>query len=473
MGRKGFSVLALALLIGSGMIATAGLMTGPTVPSAPATLAAESLGAYHPPLVRAPMIAPAGFAFVSNFEDGTLDGWTTLSGSAAISTATTYSGEPSLELAAGGSAPGVVRHALAQENSTLSFQVAIAAGAGAGYLCLVDGANHPVMAVGVSNGNVVAGADIGTATVVEAVPTGTAYPSGWVYLTGNLFNVSTKSSVGWALQFFVDRTDLVAANLSLPNLGSYAAAALETTSGTAFYSNVIVTTYGIPTYLPGYNNMMGYGQGSGLVVQLLPAYTTVSAEMVLHSWDTPQAGILSFQINALNLYGTTRSSCVGFYQLGIDLNPDGMIAPWWVNGRNCIAHYFQHSMNAHILPGIASPAETHLLLSITDNESNHSIDFQIVDTSVAPTAYFNASVPYSGTEFYGMYTQMEWQPCCSNFPIAEYQLNAALYHLQLMDRTGATIPLKSDYMVPFVLDAPPSWNFGYYDDTNLGYQQLA
>jgi len=28
-------------------------------------------------------------------------------------------------------------------------------------------------------------------------------------------------------------------------------------------------------------------------------------------------------------------------------------------------------------------------------------------------------------------------------------------------------------MVPFILDAPPSWNFGYYDDTSQGYQQLA
>ncbi len=473
MRRKGFLEIGLAILIGlSVVVGTAGLI-GSTAPSTPSAVATQDVGTYHPPLARAPMISPAGFAVVTNFEDGTLDGWTAVSGLAAISTTTTYSGDPSLGLSAGNSHPGAVTHPLPQETHTLSFQVAVNAGAGAGYLVLADREDHSVMAVGVANGNVVAGVDPATAAIVEAVPTGTAYPSGWVYLTSNLFNVSTKSSTAWILQLFVDRTDIVAANLSVPDVGLTSGAMLETTSGTVFYSNIVITTYGIPTYLPGYNNMMGYGQGSGLTVRLLPAYTTLRAEMILHSWDTPQTGILSFQINALNLYGTTRSSCVGFYQLGIDLNPDGMIAPWWVNGRNCIAHYFVHSMNAHILPGIASPPETHLILTIADNEANHSTDFQIVDTSVEPVAYFNASVPYSGTAFYGMYTQMEWQPCCSNFPIAQYRLSASLYHMELTDANGATTPLKSDYMVPFTLDAPPSWNFGYYDDTGLGYQQLA
>lgn len=455
------------------MIAAAGLAVGPTAIMAPGAMAAQEAGTYHPPSSRAPMISPTGFAFVTNFEDGTMDGWTTVAGTAAVTTTTTYSGEPSLQLAAGNNKPGIVSLPLPRENQTLSFQVALNAGSGAGYLAFVDGNANPVAAVGVSGGSVMAGPTIASSQVIEAVPAGTAYPSGWVYLTGNLINVSAKGTIAWTLQFFVDRTDIVAANVSVPAAGTTAGIILETTSGTAYYTNVIATTYGIPTYLPGYNNMMGYGQGSGLVVQLLPAYTTVRAEMVLHSWDTPQAGILSFQINALNLYGTTRSSCVGFYQLGIDLNPDGNIAPWWVNGRNCIAHYFQHSMNAHVLPGIASPPETHLVLTITDNVANHSIDFQIVDTSLDPIAYFNASVPYSGTAFYGMYTQMEWQPCCSAYPIAQYQLSASLDHLELTDATGATIPLKSDYMVPFILDAPPSWNFGYYDDTNLGYAQLA
>ncbi len=455
------------------MIAGAGWAAGPTSVSAQSVGSTQEAGTYHPPMVRAPMVTPGGFAFVSNFEDGTMTGWSSVSGTAAVSTTTTYAGEPSLQLATKGSQPGIVSHGFPPQDRTLSFQVALNAGTNAGYLGFADAGGNLVVVVGVAGGNVVAGPNLATTRAVEPVPMGTAYPDGWVYLAGNLFNRSTKSSTAWTLQFFVDRTDNVTANISVPDAGASEAVLLETTSGSAYFSNVIVTTNGIPTYLPGYNNMMGYGQGSGLVVQLLPAYTTVRAEMILHSWDTPQTGILSFQINALNLYGTTRSSCVGFYQLGIDLNPDGMIAPWWVNGRNCIAHYFVHSMNAHILPGIPSPPETHLVLTITDNEASHSIHFQIVDTSVDPVAYFNASVPYSGTAFYGMYTQMEWQPCCSAYPIEQYRLSAELFDMQLTDANGDSVPLTSAYMVPFILDAPPTWNFGYYNDASLGYAQLA
>ena len=473
MWRRGLLVGEVAVLLTFVVIAGAWAVSVPSVPAPPPTYAVQDVGTYHPPIVRAPMISPAGFAVVSNFEDGTLDAWTSVSGTASISSTTTYSGEPALQLAPGTKLPGLATHTVPKENNTLSFQVAMNAGTSTGYFGLLDGKNAAVFVVGVTGGNVVAGSDPATAQVVEAVPTGTAYPPGWVYLTGNLVNVTGKSATGWALQLFVDRTDIVAANLSLSNVGDYALEFLQASSGTVYYSNIVLTTYGIPTYLPGYNNMMGYGQGSGLVVSLLPAYTNLRAEMILHSWDTPQTGILSFQINALNLYGTTRSSCVGFYQLGIDLNPQGMIAPWWVNGRNCIAHYFIHSMSPSIQPGIASPRETHLVLTITDNVANHSIDYQIVDTTVHPWAYFNASVPYSGTPFYGMYTQMEWQPCCSNYPIEKYQLSAALYSIQVTNAAGVTVPLKSDYMIPFILDAPPSWNFQYYDDATLGYGQMA
>jgi hypothetical protein len=73
--------------------------------------------------------------------------------------------------------------------------------------------------------------------------------------------------------------------------------------------------------------MEGYGQGSGLVVGLLPAYSNLTAQMNLHSWSVPQNDILSFQINAMNLTGTTVSTCHGFFQLGVDLDPLGRIAP--------------------------------------------------------------------------------------------------------------------------------------------------
>jgi hypothetical protein len=54
--------------------------------------------------------------------------------------------------------------------------------------------------------------------------------------------------------------------------------------------------------------------------------------MVLGSWNVPETGILSFQINAINCYGATYYSCVGFFQLGMDIDPDGHIAPWYVEG---------------------------------------------------------------------------------------------------------------------------------------------
>ena len=131
--------------------------------------------------------------------------------------------------------------------------------------------------------------------------------------------------------------------------------------------------------------MEGYGQGSGLLVSLLPEFDNLTAQMVLNSWTTPQEGILSFQINAMNYYGTTRSSCKGFFQLGVDLNPNGYISPWYVPGVNCFAHYFLHSNNPAVQPGIPSPQGTHLTLSIVDDRSAKNIIFTIVDTTTYQT----------------------------------------------------------------------------------------
>ncbi len=304
-----------------------------------------------------------------------------------------------------------------------------------------------------------------------SVPTGTAYPDGWVYLTANLFNASTKLAVAWSMQLFVDRTDVVAAQVTVPNAWAYAAAFLETTSGTVGYSDIVVSTYEIPIFLPGYNNMMGYGQGSGLLVQLLPAYYRLTAEMTLNSWNIPQVGILSFQINALNLYGTTRSTCGGFFQLGIDLNPNGMIAPWYVPGKNCIAHYFLPSRSPAIVPGIASPGGTHLTLTIEDDVNAGTVTMTIVDTSISQT--FTTTFAYEGGPFYGMHTQLEWQPCCSHYPIEDYQFSGTLFNEQITTLAGATQPLTSDYMLPFTLDAPPQWDFTWYQNGVLGYNQVA
>ena len=424
------------------------------------------------------------FAFVSNFEDGHLDGWAPVSGAApSVSTSTTYAGEYSLE-SSGSGAPqiDVAKSGFISGDSFLSFQVAVDAGTGTGLFGLYSGsAASPseVAVVGVAGGEVVAGANGSSLQEVGPVPTGTAYPSGWALLSANVFASTTQShkQAGWVMQVYVDQTVAPNATLSVPQAGGYAGATIDTTSGTVYYSDVIVSTYEMSTTIPGYNNMEGYGQGSGLLVSLLPPFTTLSAEMDLNSWNTPQAGILSFQINAMDYYGTTAttSSCVGFYQLGVDLDPSGYIAPWYVPGRNCIAHYFLNSQDPAIQGGVYTGPDTHLSLSITDDQAAKAMVFTIVVSSPALKSplTFTASRPYNGTEFYGTYTQMEFQPCCNQFPIQDYSLSGELYNMQTTQPGGSPQSLPASYMLPFMLDAPTSWFLGYYQGSVSGYQQTA
>ncbi len=472
MGRKSWVVLGLALVLCLATFAVLGVAASPGAPGVP-SVTAENLGAYHAPLQRAPAQGTAGaFAFVSNFEDGGLDGWTSLAGSApSVTTKTTYFGEPSLKsIATGTPQISAASEGFVPGDGFVSFQVALNSGKGAGYLGLADSGHNFVAVVGVSNGEVFAGSSLSSLSDVGPVPAGTVYPAGWVYLSANVYNAGSKTP-NWVMDVYVDRSDMITATVSTPDGASYAEALLTTTSGTVYYSNIVVTTYEIPINIPGYNNMEGYGQGSGLLVRLLPAYTKLTAEMTLNSWDVPQEGILSFQINAMNFYGTTRSTCQGFFQLGIDLDPSGTIAPWYVPGKNCFAHYFLPSNNPAVQPGVPSPFGTHLVLTIEDDLANTAVVFTIVDTAIGQT--WTASIPYSGTMFYGMYTQIEWQPCCSNFPIADYAFSGVLYNEAITTSTGAVQGLTSSYMLPFTLDAPPQWSLTYYQDSTLGYDQLA
>ena len=421
---------------------------------------------------RAPAGSTAGaFSFVSNFEDRQFDGWTAVSGAASVTTKTTYSGEPSLKSSSGGAGPqvDVASQGFVTGDASISFQVAMS-GAGTGYFG-VGTSGSPVAVVGISNGRVQAGPDLNHLQDLGPIPNGNSYPVGWVYLLASVYDSNTNSAPGsgWAMQVFVDRTDQVAATITVPVAGSYNDALIDTTAGTVYYSDIVVSSYQIPTYLPGYNNMEGYGQGSGLLVNLLPAYYNLTAEMNLRSWNIPQVGILSFQINALNYYGTTRSTCGGFFQLGIDLNPNGHIAPWYVPGKNCVAHYFLNSNSPHIQQGTPSPAPTHLVLSIVYQMAAKQVIFTIRDTTTSQV--FNASIPYSGDPFYGMYTQVEFQPCCNTSPIQDYQLSGSLYDVKITTLAGSTQGLPASYMLPFVLDAPPVWNFGYYLNSTFGYQQ--
>jgi hypothetical protein len=455
------------------------------LPAVPLTLAAGVSAAptsLHN-VREGPLVLPGSgsFAFVSNFEDFSTDGWQAVQGTAKVVNNPTYNGEPALKSSATTKAAQVdltvnsPTQQIVPGGSFVSFQVVLKAGSvGTGFFGLADSSGAPLATIGIGGGYVWAASGSGVAQKVEPIPSGTAQPSGWVYVTANVYNASSANdpSAGWTMQVFVDRTDVVAATIAVPSAGSYATGIMMTTHGTVYYSNAIITSADIPTYLPGYNNMDGYGQGSGLEVALLPAFTLLTADMTLTSWNTPQLGILSFQINAMNYYGTTRNSCVGFFQLGVDLDPNGTIAPWYVPGVNCFAHYFLTSSNPAVQSGVATPPGSHLTLTISDVPAMNAIVFQIVDHTIRRT--WSATVPYSGTEFYGSYTQIEWQPCCSNFPISDYYLDGTLYHMAISGGSvTGSVPLSQPYMIPFILDAPPSWNFNYYvNPPYAGYEQI-
>jgi hypothetical protein len=110
----------------------------------------------------------------------------------------------------------------------------------------------------------------------------------------------------------------------------------------------------------------------------------------------------------MNYTGTTVSTCAGFFQLGLDLDPHGTIAPWYVSGADCEANYFT-------LQPIPTPPGSELLLSIVDNSAARQISFTIDDVTIG--RIFAASIPYRGSLFFGTYTQLEFQPCCAIFPI--------------------------------------------------------
>ncbi|MEM3655085.1 MAG: hypothetical protein QXP58_01015 [Thermoprotei archaeon] len=354
----------------------------------------------------------------------------------------------------------------------ISFQVAMFSHGGEGFFGLF-GPSGPVAVVGLEGGYVVAGTSPSNVVQVEAIPQNTAYPAGWVYIAANVYNASSPSqpNAGWVMQVFIDRTDQVVATLNVPHASSYEGGIIFTQKSTVYYTDIVVTTYEIPIYSPGYNNMMGYGQGSGLIVKLLPAFYNLSALMFLKSWSTPQQGILSFQINAMNYYGTTRSTCVGFFQLGVDLDPNGTIAPWYVPGKNCFAHYFVSSQNPAVLPGVPTPNNSVLTLSIVYLESQSEIVFTIRDLNTSTT--YIATIPYNGTPFYGAYTQLEFQPCCDLYPISQYRVDAQLLQMQIVTLSGEKMMLPPSYMLPFTLDAPPTWSFTYYSGQQAGYQQLS
>ncbi len=425
---------------------------------------------------NAPAASTAGtFAYESYFESGgtySNYGWS-LSGNGqppTITSSVNYSGEPSLRVSGGetlSTSSGII-----PGNQFISFQAAVDASSGMAVFSIVNSNGKQVAGVGISGNQIYAGGS--SLSSIGTAPSNTVYPAGWTYISGNIQNTSTQKSFSWTMQLFVDQTDMVFANVSVPGAYQYAGLQIGSNSGKVYFTDIVLSTYEIPIYSPGYNPMEGYGQGSGLIVSLLHPFTILHASMILNSWNVPESGILSFQINAMNYYGTTTSSCVGFFQLGVDINPNGMISPWYVPGKNCIAHYFLNSSNPSAQAGFKSPPGSMLSLSIVDQPANDTIFFQIIDHSVTQSSgdrYWNATIPYSGTEFYGTYTQLEFQPS-SSYPIQNYFFSGSLYNMGYGNSFSSLAPLNASYMLPFTLNAPTTWSFTYYNNAASGYNQI-
>jgi len=412
------------------------------------------------------------FAFVSEFTSGGTYsdyGWIAAGNPMpVIQNKVNYFGEPSLEVFKN-------TYVYSFENVTtglnsISFQAAVFAQNSKATISIINSKNQQVASVSIYKNQIFAGYS-GVESYYGNAPSNTVYPDGWVFIMANIYNSSKNNAFSWTMQLFVDRTDTVFANISVPLAYQYSGIELSSSLGNSYFTDIIFTSYQIPVYYPGYNPMEGYGQGSGLLVSLLPPFTVIHANMVLNNWSVPENGILSFQINAMNYYGTTRSTCVGFFQLGVDLDMNNHIAPWYVPGKNCVAHYFINSSSPAIGSGFYSPNGTRLSLTIAYITQEKEIFFQIIDYSVSGNLmYWNATIPYNGTEFYGAYTQLEFQPS-SSYPIQQYYFSGSLYNITVGD--GITqVPLSNSYMLPFELNAPITWSLTYYGSAENGYNQI-
>ncbi|MBD6956446.1 MAG: hypothetical protein F9Y92_07435 [Thermoplasmatales archaeon] len=412
------------------------------------------------------------FAFVSEFTSGgTYDsyGWNAYgSPKPVITDKVNFYGEPSLEIFKNTYVTSFKN--VSTGGNFISFQAAVYAMNGIATISIINQYGQKVAEVSVYGNKIFAGS-MGTETYMGDAPSPTVYPDGWVFIMANIVNTSSNRAFSWTMTLFVDETDKIFANVSVPMAYQYAGIELGSRNGNSYFTDIIFTSYQIPIYYPGYNPMEGYGQGSGLVVSLLKPFTVIHANMILNSWNVPETGILSFQINVMNYYGTTRSTGVGFFQLGVDLDPGNHIAPWYVPGKNMIAHYFLNSSSPAIGSGFYSPNNTVLSLTIKYLVSKNEILFQIVDYSVSGNLmYWNATIPYNGTEFYGCYTQIEFQPS-SIYPIQDYYFRGSLYNITVGDGINQ-VPLNNSYMLPFELNAPTTWSLTYYGSAPNGYNQI-
>ncbi len=463
----------MALLLASALLI-------PAVAALPGS-AAQSLAPVRE--VRGPSaaaFAPRGaFAFVSTFEDLQADGWRALEGSFTVQNRPSYAGEPSLVSSAGDHPQlDLATRGIVVGQPFLSIQGEIHTGPGASGFIGLGASGAPVLLIGVGGGQIWAGPGVTHLSDLGPVPRGTAQPPGWTYVTANVYRVNGANSTAakWRMDVFVDQTAFPATvGLSVPAAGRYTEALILTTAGQVAYTDYILTTYEIAEALNDQfapNPSDGYGQGSGVLVTLLPHFDTLSGTIRLANWNVPRTGILSVQINAMNPGGADYATCHGFFQLGVDLDPNGHIAPWYVP-KACNPFYFQESQIGVVSSGFPSPPGTVLTLTIERVPALQEIVFTLIDHNVsAPDARWTATIPYTGPAFVAAYTQIEWQSS-SKVPVSRYFFNGSFANLRITGgNLSVPVRLGPEYMIPFAVGVPPSWNFFYYERSVGGYAQV-
>ncbi len=415
-----------------------------------------------------------GFAFISEFTSGgnySNYGWKLICGTEApiISYSTTYFGEPSLALTEGTS---IATHRNIVEGfHSVSFQYAMRIPGESGTFEVTSSSGMSVASVTVAGGTAYIGTNPEVAPVAKSIPNSDLLSGGWLLVSGNLFQNNSGSNLPWTFQVFLGGTDSVFGEISAPLGSDYSGIELSSGDGSAYFTDVIVSNEQIGFIQQGQNSMEGYGQGSGSLFSLMQPFDTVRADVLLNNWTSSLFGVFSIQINVMNYTGALNPTGIGFFQLGVDLDPNGLIAPWHVNGVNEVAMYFPDHIGPTDFPGFSTPNGTILQLTIFYNTSAHDILFQIVDESIWGSGrYWNAVIPYSGPPFYAAYTQME-ASAVNMTQTTGFGFSGEMFNISYGQVPNYLTPFNSSYMVPYFINTPNSWNLGYYNQSISGYSQ--
>ncbi|MEM0126843.1 MAG: hypothetical protein QXW29_02360 [Thermoplasmatales archaeon] len=409
------------------------------------------------------------FAFVSMFSERSnysSSGWKLISGDQpVVSSSQMFEGQPSLFLSNGSEIASA--RSFPAGDRLLSFQFIVKIRSGIFVFSIVNSSLKSILSIslGSESLSVISGNEI-KRIWIKGDASGSG---GWDLIQGTAFENISSGNDSWNLQLFSEGNDVPLTNMSIRNMSSYSGLTAFVLNGSAYLSDVIFTSDPIALYLPGYNFMEGYGQGSGEIAQLLGPFTILHANIILYNWSSTSFGAMSLQINALNYSASLNPTARGFFQVGVDLDPAGSIAPWYVGGNNAVAVYFPNFYNPDFMPGFQSPNGTRLSLSVEYLTAKHLVLMQVIDYSVGRQfEFWNASVQYSGPPFYSAYTQLELSSSASP---DGYSGHFLVYNITYGNSLESMQPFSPDYELPYSINAPSNWYISPYNFTVNGYSE--